>query len=157
MNRSGSLASAVALVALALILGGCGSDAYGVRNQHVGTMVGGAVGGFLGSHIGDGKNQLAATAAGAILGAMIGSEVGKTMDKVDQMKLASALEKAPTGRTTAWHNPDTGARYQVTPTHTYESAGAPCRDYMVDAYIDGKLEQVTGTACRQPDGTWRAV
>ena len=151
------LAMASALAGVVLLAGGCGADAHGVKKQHVGTVVGGTVGGFLGSQIGDGSGQLAATAAGAVIGALIGSEVGRTMDQVDRMKLASTLEATPTGRTAAWHNPDTGVHYEATPTRTYDSAGSPCRDYTVDAYIDGRPETVTGTACRQPNGTWRTV
>ncbi len=157
MSKVTRLAIALALAASALLASGCGADTYGVKKQHVGTVVGGTVGGFLGSQIGHGTGQLAATAAGAVLGAMIGGEVGRTMDEVDRMKLASTLEHAPTGRTTAWRNPDSGVRYQATPTRTYESGASPCREYTVDAYIDGQPETVTGTACRQPDGTWHTV
>lgn len=157
MNQLMRVAMALAVAGTVLAASGCGAGDYGVRKQHVGTVVGGTVGGFLGSQIGDGRGQLAATAAGAVVGALIGSEVGRTMDEVDRMRLASTLERTPTGRTTAWHNPDTGVQYEATPTHTYQSQGSPCRDYTVDAYIDGRPETVTGTACRQPNGTWRTT
>jgi surface antigen len=45
----------------------------------------------------------------------------------------------------------------MVPTRTYESAEGPCREYSLDAEIGGKTEQVYGTACRQPDGSWRIV
>ena len=30
-----------------------------------------------------------------------------------------------------------------------------CREYQKEVTIDGKIQQTFGTACRQPDGTWR--
>ena len=34
---------------------------------------------------------------------------------------------------------------------------ADCRPYNATTVIDGTPQNVTGTACRQPDGTWRIV
>lgn len=140
-------------VAGSLVLAGCQE----VRNEHVGMGVGGALGGLLGAQVGSGTGQLAATAAGALLGAYLGGNVGRSMDEVDRMKAHRTLEGTPTGQSTAWRNPDTGHRYEVTPTRTYEESGRPCRDYTTEAWIDGRRETVRGTACREPDGTWRAV
>jgi hypothetical protein len=36
-------------------------------------------------------------------------------------------------------------------------AGQECREYQSTAVINGQPEQTVGTACRQPDGTWRIV
>ena len=148
----------VAVLAVAVLLGtaGCAGNG-GVTKQGVGTVVGGALGGLVGSQVGSGTGQLAATAAGAIAGAFIGSSIGKSMDEQDKMKAAQALETARTGHTVAWQNPDSGAHYAVTPTRTYEQSGQPCREYTTEAWIDGKRETLKGTACRQPDGTWRAT
>lgn len=33
----------------------------------------------------------------------------------------------------------------------------PCREFQTHIIIDGKSEPAHGTACRQPDGTWRVV
>ena len=140
-------------IAGAVALGGCQQ----VRNEHVGMGVGGALGGLLGAQVGGGTGQLAATAAGALLGAYLGGNVGRTMDDVDRMRAHRTLEGNPTGQTTTWRNPDSGNRYEVTPTRTYQDEGRPCRDYTTEAWIDGRREVVRGTACREPDGTWRAV
>jgi surface antigen len=45
----------------------------------------------------------------------------------------------------------------MTPTNTYDSGTGPCREYTLDATIGGKTEQIYGTACRQPDGSWKVV
>jgi len=140
-------------LAATMLVAGCQE----VRNEHVGMGVGGALGGLLGAQVGGGTGQLAATAAGALLGAYIGGNVGRTMDEVDRMKTHRVLEGNPTGQTSSWQNPDSGNAYEVTPTRTYERGGRPCRDYTTEAWIDGQRETVRGTACREPDGTWRAV
>ncbi len=127
-------------------------------SQLAGIAAGGALGGFLGSKIGKGSGQLAATAAGALLGAFIGSEIAYSMDSLDQACVSRSLEGAPDNQTVTWRNPDTNADYQVTPVKSYDdTAGRYCREYITEATIGGKVEQVYGTACYQPDGSWELV
>jgi surface antigen len=142
------------LLITSLFLGACQE----VRNEDVGTVVGGALGGLLGAQVGDGSGQIAAAVAGALVGAYLGGRIGKSMDEADRVKANQALETNPTGQTSSWNNPDTGNGYVVTPTRTYRpNDDSPCRDYTTDAWIDGQREVVEGTACRQPDGTWRVI
>jgi surface antigen len=140
------------IVAILAFLMGCTGN-YATK-ENAGTLTGAAVG-DVGSQIGGGKGQLAATAAGAIAGALVGGTVGKSMDEVDRMKANQALESSRIGYTTSWRNPDTDDTYSITPTRTYETASGPCRDFTTQAVIDGKRETLYGTACRQPDDTWR--
>ncbi len=122
----------------------------------VGAVFGGAAGALAGSRIGSGSGKTAATIAGAILGAMIGGNIGRAMDQTDQSCVGQALERAETGRTVVWRNPDNGADYRVTPTQTYQSAGGEyCREYTTTVVIGGRTERAQGRACRQPDGSWR--
>jgi surface antigen len=109
----------------------------------------------VGSTIGGGTGRTVAIVAGTVAGALLGSHIGKRMDEADRMKAAQALENTPTGQQASWRNPDTGNQYSVTPTRTYEAAGTPCREFSVNATVDGKPEAVKGTACRQADGTWK--
>ena len=37
------------------------------------------------------------------------------------------------------------------------TAGQECREYQTTTMINGTPQQAVGTACRQPDGTWRIV
>jgi surface antigen len=141
------------MLAGVVLLAGCQE----VRNEHVGVGVGGVLGGLLGAQVGGGTGQLAATAAGALIGAYLGGNVGRTMDQVDRSKTYRTLEGNPTGETSTWKNPDSGNSYEVTPTRTYEESGRPCRNYTTEAWIEGRRETVRGTACREPDGSWRAV
>ena len=66
-----------------------------------------------------------------------------------------SLEYAQTEEAVPWVNPDSGTEGTFTPVTTYEGPeGQVCREYAVDAIIDGREEVVYGTACRQPDGSW---
>ncbi len=66
-----------------------------------------------------------------------------------------SLEFAKTNESAGWVNPDSGTEGTFTPVETFEGPdGQVCREYAIDAIIDGRAEVVYGTACRQPDGSW---
>ena len=140
----------------ALLLAGCALQPAPDRNQQAGTVIGAVVGGALGNQVGSGGGRAAATILGAIAGGVVGNSIGRTMDDTDRLRTAHALETSPVGAPTHWVNPDSGREYTVVPTRTYASAQGPCREYTMDAQVGGRTEKVYGTACRQPDGSWRA-
>lgn len=144
-----------AVAAASAVLAGCGTPPPADRNQQGGTVIGAVAGGLLGSQIGHGDGRAAATILGAIAGGMVGNAIGRSMDDTDRMRTARVLEASPTGAATQWRNPDTGREYVVVPTRTYASAQGPCREYTMDVVIGGRIEKAYGTACRQPDGSWR--
>jgi len=124
-----------------------------------GAVGGAAVGGLIAAAA---HGSPAAIAASVIGGGLLGSLAGNMLDERDRRMAAEtthrALETAPTGTAVPWQNPDTGHSGAVTPTRTYQTAsGTFCREYQQSVTIDGKPEQVTGTACRQPDGSWTAA
>lgn len=123
--------------------------------ETVGAIIGGAIGGAAGSQVGKGDGQIAAAIAGTVIGFIVGKSIGKSMDDLDQSCTGQVLERAQTNQTVTWQNPDSGAQYSVTPTDTYESGNRFCRKYETRAVIGGRTETVTGTACRESDGTWR--
>lgn len=137
-----------------LALSGCANPP---TQEQTGMVIGGVLGGALGSQVGGGRGRTAATVLGTIVGASVGGSVGRSMDETDRLKVAHSLETVRTGVPSAWRNPDTGNQYTVTPTKTIESSGAPCREYTVDGTVGGKREKIYGTACRQPDGSWRTT
>src|SRR5215467_10849182 len=96
---------------------------------------------------------------GAFGGAAFGGLAGNMLDQRDKRMAAEAqqraLESAPTGTPVAWSNPDSGHSGTITPTHTYQSGGTYCREFQSDVVIDGKPDKAWGTACRQPDGSWK--
>ncbi len=148
-----------AVAAVALVTAGC----EGRGNKETGgTLVGGALGGLLGSQFGSGKGQLVGVALGALAGAWLGSEAGKSLDNADRAAMhrtsQSALETAKVGSTSNWSNPDSGNSGTITPTKTYQApSGEYCREYQQTVTVGGKTEQAYGTACRQPDGSWKIV
>jgi len=137
---------------MAVILSAC-STAPSKQDQ--GVVIGAVAGGLLGNQVGGGTGKVLATIAGAVIGGAIGGSVGKSMDETDRMKANAAFENGRSGTSSTWVNPDTGYEYVVTPNNSYETDSGPCREYTMDATIGGKTEQVYGTACRQPDGSWQ--
>ncbi|HKK30588.1 MAG TPA: RT0821/Lpp0805 family surface protein [Alphaproteobacteria bacterium] len=152
--------SIVGLVLATLLLAGCAQQPG--PKESVGTLGGAVLGGLLGSQIGGGTGRLWATGAGAVLGSLVGSEVGRSLDRADKVYMAkttqATLEHSETGSTSTWNNPDTGHSGAVTPTRTFQRPdGQYCREFQQTVTIGGKEEQAYGTACRQPDGTWKVV
>jgi surface antigen len=123
-------------------------------HEQEGMVIGSILGGLLGTQVGQGHGRTAAIIAGTMIGAFIGGSVGRSMDDTDRLKAAHTLESVRTGVPSTWRNPDTGNQYSVVPTRTYNTGSGPCREYTIDAMIGGQREQVYGTACRQPDGSW---
>lgn len=128
-----------------------------MSNQDTGTLSGGLIGGLVGSQFGGGSGQLVAIAAGALAGAYIGGAIGKNMDDTDRLKMNRALDDNEVGQPTYWRNARSGASYQVIPVKNVSIDGNEyCREYRTKADIGGKKRDVYGTACRQPDGSWKA-
>ena len=145
---------AAAAVSVAL-LGGCAG--WDWNNSDTGTVLGGVAGGALGSQIGSGTGSTIATVVGTLAGGALGNYIGGRFDQRDRRQFGSALESNQTGNTSRWSNPDTDGTYAVTPTNTYRDGDQPCREFTMNANVEGKNDQVTGTACRQSDGSWRVV
>ncbi|MEE8308114.1 MAG: RT0821/Lpp0805 family surface protein, partial [Gammaproteobacteria bacterium] len=134
-----------------LNLGHCNRAAIGV-------VLGGVTGGVIGSTIGRGDGRTAAIIGGTVLGAIVGGSIGRRMDQVDQNCVGQVLEHAPDGEAITWNTSETGSRHRVTPVKTYQDTeGQYCREYQADSVIGGRQQQTYGTACRQPDGSWRLV
>lgn len=130
-------------------IGRCNRDALGA-------IIGGASGALIGSQFGKGDGKTAATIGGAIIGLLVGGNVGRAMDQVDHNCIGQVLERAPTGQAVAWESPDDGHHYQVTPTRTYQAeSGEYCREYTTTVMVGGRPQNAYGTACRQPDGSWK--
>lgn len=129
-----------------------------MSNQDVGVMTGALAGGLLGSTIGGGSGQALAIAAGAMAGAIIGGSIGKNMDENDRARMCACLENNPSGQPAYWRNSHSGAAYTVVPVRNVcVGQNEYCREYRTTAMIAGKKQQMYGTACRRPDGTWEAV
>lgn len=155
---------AVACMAISL-LAACANQNMGgtsgsVKKQDVGTIAGAIGGAFAGKNVGSGSGQTLGIAAGTLLGAFIGNQVGASLDRADKLYMQqtnqSALETLPTGERSVWTNPDTGNSGWIKPTKTYQTSDETyCREFTQAIEIGGKQQEAYGTACRQPDGTWK--
>ncbi len=95
--------------------------------------------------------------ANMVDGSLSGS-VGKSMDDTDNSKVNQTLETQKTGQTSTWTNSSSSTSFTLTPTRTFTSpTGEPCRDFTMSALINGKTQQIYGTACRDQNGKWHVI
>ncbi len=145
------------VLVLALLLGGCASG----PKEGVGTLGGAATGALIGAQFGHGPGQLVAIGVGTLIGAVIGADIGRSLDQADQMRVHQAHGQAyaaPLGETITWNNPNSGNHGTITTTRDgYTAQGDYCREFQETIIIGGRPEKAAGTACRQPDGTWKIV
>jgi surface antigen len=65
----------------------------------------------------------------------------------------------PPGRPVVWTNSEGSAPAAAPAARPGGDAGpgAECREYQLTVTIAGRPQPAWGTACRQPDGSWRIV
>ena len=154
---------AVAALLVAALLAGCAqmqSAGNSIENNPkavLGSLGGAAAGGLLAAALG-GKAPV--VIASALAGALIGGYVGHKLDAKDKQMAAQAatlaFERNASGQPSVWNNPESGNHGQVVPTHTYQLAsGQYCREYTQTIWVGNDPEKTSGTACRQPDGSWQ--
>ncbi len=136
--------------------GRCRPDLFDPRV--VGGVIGAAAGGYAGSKFGKGDGKLAATALGTLVGAVIGHAVGDRLAQAENTCFSQTFEHVPDRETIVWNDARRGAQYEVTPQKTIKTAsGEYCREYTAKATVGGKPVDTYGTACRQPDGSWKLI
>jgi surface antigen len=154
MPRSALKATAI-IALLAIPVMGCETMQDNPKTT-IGGLGGAAFGGLIAAAAGGGGPAI----AGAVIGgALLGGLAGNMLDQRDKRLAAEAqqraLESGPTGKPVAWTNPDNGHSGTITPVRTYQSGGTYCREFQTNVVIDGKPDKAYGTACRQPDGSWK--
>ncbi|MDD3287811.1 MAG: glycine zipper 2TM domain-containing protein [Alphaproteobacteria bacterium] len=139
-----------------------------------GGAMGAGLGGLLGSQFGHGDGRLAYTGLGVAMGALAGNGIGESLDRADRMHVSSYY-----GRTSGFSpnyyyvHPRYEPTYVAPPMHstriiyvqqpTYVTGGyvgvsTPqeyCREYTQTVRIGDEIRDSYGTACLQPDGSWR--
>ena len=150
--------SVLLVTVFALALSGCQTGSMGAK-ESVGTVGGAIAGGLIGSRFGGGAGKLVAVGAGTLLGAFVGREIGSSLDKADHQYAEQASQRAyaaPIGERVVWNNPQSGNSGTVVPVRDgYTPAGSYCREFQQTIVVGGRSEQAFGTACRQPDGSWK--
>ncbi len=149
-----------AAIATSLLLGACAENGQ-FDSQTLGPVMGGLAGGFLGSQFGEGSGKTAMAIAGALAGAWAGSKIAQGMTAQDRGyydRAASQAASAPVGKTVTWYSPESGAQGTITPTRDGRAdSGEYCREYQQTITVGGKTQKAYGTACRQPDGSWKVI
>ena len=130
----------------------------GLNKTTGGVLLGAALGGLLGSQIGKGDGRLIGTAIGVLGGAWLGHRLGTQLDQADQVYESRAARNAlaaPSAKSVAWRNPDTGRTGTVAASRAWRDPdGDTCRQIDRTVVIDGRRESATATACRDRSGTW---
>lgn len=132
------------------------------EKEAVGTMVGTIGGGVIGAQIGAaGGGRVAGAAIGAVAGGIAGNAIGRSLDEADGYEADMAFtraSRAPVGEVVYWNNIRTGNWGSYQPIREGHSRyGNYCRQYMTTVEINGRVERMYGTACRQPNGTWELL
>ena len=85
--------------------------------------------------------------------------VGQQMTAEDRERVQLALERNGNYEPAAWQGGQRGTTlFRVTPVRTFDdTAGSRCRDFDTQTTIDGRLQKIRGTACRQTAGSWRPL
>jgi surface antigen len=151
--------AAVAALGLAMLAGCAGPGGGPGGGTAIGGLGGAAAGGLLAAALG---GKATGIAAGTIIGGLLGAGIGSALDTNSQRAMNQSvhrsLESTPSGTASSWTNPDNGNTGTITPVRTFQnSQGAYCREFQQTVSIGGREERAYGTACRQPDGSWKVV
>jgi surface antigen len=144
----------LAVVTVLLPLAACAT------HQDTGTLAGAVAGGVIGNQFGSGAGRAAATVGGAVVGGLIGNAIGRQMDEEDRRLAEEAEYRAledENDEPRRWRNRRSGHYGYFKPGRTFRYRGMTCREYEHTVYFNGRPERETGRACRQRDGSWKAL
>ena len=150
----------ISMVCVLLMLLSAISCAPGNRGgETVGTLTGILVGAIIGHQVGgDSTARALGAGVGMVVGGLVGSQLGRMYDQLNAEEqrvhssiITESIQTSKVGEGNQWYNPETGNSGRVVVTKEQEY----CREYQQTIVIGGKEEKAYGTACRQPDGSWK--
>jgi surface antigen len=154
------------VLAAALGLGATGT-ARAQDNTLTGALLGGAAGAGVGYAFGKGKGAAIGGVTGLALGALAGNSIDRSRERTYAAPPPTyyAPPPPPAGYYYAPAPAPAYSYYPAQPAYAPPPAPAPtasystanCREYSGTIIIDGREQPSYGTACLQPDGTWRIV
>lgn len=150
----------IAILIASCLMGGCAGT---YTKQNTGTAIGALSGGALAYGLGkDSSNKDLWTVLGIGVGAMVGNNIGAQLDERDLLlanqTFQSSLEHNKNATGQQWKNPDNGHSGTVIPVKTYQTdSGQYCREFQQTITVGNKTQDGWGTACRQPDGSWKII
>lgn len=157
--------AAVATLSFGLLAAGAGESRAGQDNLLIGSLLGGAAGAGAGYAFGNGKGAAIGGILGLAAGALLSSQInGNGIFGNEQPAYTGYAPPPPVYQAPAYQPPVTYQPVATDPyayqTTAYVQPGygqVHCRRYNGTIRIDGRRRETTGTACLQPDGTWKIV
>jgi surface antigen len=128
-----------------------------------GALGGGAVSGLACSALGKGNGKTAIVGACSMLGGIAGLLMGYQYSQQRQVAQAYQAPRSPLIAPQAFAPTGVQPPYEgegqlkLGQTFANPNTGEYCREFQHTAKVAGKVRQVFGTACQQPDGTWKVV
>ena len=122
--------------------------------DEIGAVLGGIAGAGIGSEVAKGDDRPVAIVVGTVIGAVIGAEIGRRMDDRDRSCAGQALERASSGQTVTWSNPQSRVSYKLTPLGDNVRRDDGCRTFKLVAHGEFGLSEGRTTACVDDSGVW---
>lgn len=167
MGKYMKMETVIAVIIATCLMGGCAGT---YTKKDTGIALGALTGGALAYGLAqDSSNKGIWTVLGMGLGAMMGQHVGAQLDDRDRLIAAATFEQTMRTKSDVtqgvdrnqvgyWENPNTGNSGTFTPTKTYKTVyGNYCREFTQVVYIGGNPQKAYGTACQQPDNSWKIM
>jgi surface antigen len=103
-----------------------------------------------------------AVPSGMVVGGLVGTQIGRGLSEAELRAAVDAefkaLEYGRTGSPVEWRSARSGTYGEVVPGAAYRVNTYDCREYTHTIHTrDGAPEVARSTACRQADGSWRAI
>lgn len=143
----------VFLVILTLAQTACGPK------QTTGGAIGAGTGAVVGAAVFH-DDPLFGALFGGLLGGFIGSGIGASLDEQDRRYMQeTTIIALQNNQAYEWHNEQNGHRGGIYPasTHYDHKKRQYCREFTQKIMVADQTEEGFGTACLQPDGSWKIV
>ena len=143
-------------------LSGCANVERGTgvnSGGQAGALTGAAAGGIIAGLAGASPAWIAGS---ILLGGLVGGVVGQALTERDRQQHANstyqAIETQQVGGTSTWNNPDSGNSGETRIQSVYQDGGGQtCKEFTQTINVGGEIQTQRGTACQQPDGTWKII
>ena len=132
------------------------------KSDPAGVLLGAVLGGLLGNAAGGRGDNTAETFAGVVAGGALGAMLSKNLDCEDRSyayrTYSDGFNAGRPNATYQWNNSRNNRRGELHVEDYYDDPdGFRCAKYTQRIYIDGRPQEATGRACRQPDGAWAII
>ncbi len=143
-----------------VVLTGCQGAGGPSIGQTAGSIAGQTVANQVTSQIGGPAGQVASSVVSSLASGVVGNVIGQNLDQTSQSAAIraehNALENGTVGQPVPWQGSN-GTFGQVIPQQPYQVGSQDCRRFTHTINVDGVPQKASGTACRNPDGTWQPL